>query len=1046
MSRFFIDRVRFAVVLSLLISIVGAIALAILPVQQYPQITPPTVNVIAAYPGADAVTISEVVASPIETAVNGVDGMIYMSSTSSNAGLYILSITFEVGTDVDLAQVDVQNAVQSAMPQLPTPVTQQGVTVNASSPDFILAIALLSPDGSVDELEIANYASTTLLDPIARVNGVGDTSVVGAAEYSMRVWMDRPRMDALAIPPAEVMAAIRQQNIQASLGTIGAPPSPGGVDLQYTIVGEGQLSEVREFENIIIREGANGAMIRLGDIARVELGAQSYAAQARVSGLEAAMIQVNQSPDANALDTRDAVLAEMERLSAQFPPGLEYQVIYDATLFVSSSVNLILTILVEAFIIVMVIVFLFLQDWRATVVAGVAIPVSLLGAMAALLVMGYSLNTISLLALVLAIGLVVDDAILVVENVQHVLEEDPSLSMREAARRAMDQITAPIISTTFVLLAVVTPTAFLPGISGQLYRQFAVTVGFGLAISALVAITLSPALAAVLMRPPRPGGSRSPLRYVGRFIDWVRDGYGRIVAFLLRIWIVPLGILAACFAAAVWLFINLPATFLPDEDQGAFFVNIQLPDAASLSRTQEVLDEVNATLAETPGIANTISVAGFSILQGTVVPNGAMVVASLIPWEERTSDELQLSALVGQLNARFAAIPGAVIGVFAPPPIPGVGAVGGLDLRLQALQGQSPQELGEVLLSFVSQANQAPEIGGVTSTYSASVPQVFVEIDRTRAERLGLSVSDIYNVIGTHFGSAYVNDFTLGGRVFDVNLSADAPYRDTADDILDLRVLNEDGRMVPLQNVVTVHDDLGPYTVQRYNLYQSATINGQPAPGVSTGAAMGAVERIAAETLPAGFSLAWSGLSLQQAESSGSEIVVFGIALLFAYLFLVALYESWMLPVSIILSLGAAAFGAMLALRLVGLPTSLYVQIALVLLIGLAAKNAILVVEFAKDRSDDGMTPRQAAVSGSVARFRAVLMTSLAFIFGVLPLARSAGAGAGSQNSVGVTIIGGMIGMTLIGMFVIPALFFVIQTMREWFHSRGRKQRDVPAE
>lgn len=526
----------------------------------------------------------------------------------------------------------------------------------------------------------------------------------------------------------------------------------------------------------------------------------------------------------------------------------------------------------------------------------------------------------------------------------------------------------------------------------------------------------------------------------------MRDGYGRIVAFLLRIWIVPLGILAACFAGAVWLFTTLPATFLPDEDQGAFFVNIQLPDAASLLRTQEVLDEVNATLAETPGIANTISVAGFSILQGTVVPNGAMVVASLIPWDERTSDELQLFALVGQLNARFAAIPGAVIGVFAPPPIPGVGAVGGLDLRLQALQGQSPQELGEVLRSFVSQANQAPEIGALTSTYSAAVPQVFVEIDRTRAERLGLSVSDIYNVIGTHFGSAYVNDFTLGGRVFDVNLSADAPYRDAADDILDLRVLNREGRMVPLQNVVTVHDDLGPYTVQRYNLYQSATINGQPAPGVSTGAAMGAVERLGAETLSAGFSLAWSGLSLQQAESSGTEVVVFGIALLFAYLFLVALYESWMLPVSIILSLGAAAFGAMVALRLVGLPTSLYVQIALVLLIGLAAKNAILVVEFAKDRSDAGMTPREAAVSGSVARFRAVLMTSLAFIFGVLPLARSAGAGAGSQNSVGVTIIGGMIGVTLIGMFVIPALFFVIQSMREWFHNRGRKRRDVPAE
>lgn len=1041
MSHFFIDRIRFAVVVSLIIAIIGGIALNLLPIQQYPDITPPTVNVSATYPGADAVTIAEVVASPIETAVNGIEGMLYMTSTSSNAGLYSLSITFAVGTDVDLAQVDVQNAVQRAMPQLPTAVTQQGVTVGASSPDFLLALALVSPDQSIDNLEIANYATTRVLDPITRVDGVGDASVVGAAEYSMRIWMDQPRMNALGITPGEVTAAIQAQNTQASLGTVGAPPAPPGVDLQYTIVGEGRLSEAEEFANIIIREGEEGAIIRLSDIARIELGAQSYAAEARVGGLQAAMIQVNQSPSANAINTRDAVLAELDRLSEQFPQGLEYQIIYDATLFVSSSIDLILSILVEAFVIVMIVVFLFLQDWRATVVAGLAIPVSLLGALAVLLILGYSLNTVSLLAMVLAIGLVVDDAILVVENVQHVMEDDPEISRRNAARLAMDQITAPIISTTFVLLAVVGPTAFLPGISGQLYRQFAVTVGSALVVSALVALTLSPALAAILMHRPNPG-SRNPLRYAGWAIDRSRDGYGWLTRWSLRLWYLPLALLAASFAAAAWLFVALPATFLPDEDQGAIFVDIQLPDAASLSRTEEILSQVTDVLAETEGIATSISVAGFSILQGTTAPNGAMVVASLEPWSERKSEELQAVSIVNRLNHQFTTIPGAIIGVFAPPAIPGIGAVGGLDLRLQALEGQSPQELASVLNAFVAEANQAPAIGGLSSSYSASVPQLFVSVDRTRAERLGLSVTDIYDVIGANFSPRYVNDFTRGGRVFQVNLSADAEYRAHAEDILALRVKNKSGEMVPLENVVTVSDDLGPYTVQRYNLYTSAQINGQPAPGASTGAAMEALADTAAEFLPDGFGFAWAGLSLQQAESSGSELVIFAIALLFAYLFLVALYESWMLPVSIILSLGAAAFGAMAALWLLGLPTSLYVQIALVLLIGLAAKNAILIVEFARERSEAGQSPLEAAVNGSMARFRAVLMTSLSFVFGVLPLVTSSGAGAGAQNSVGVTIIGGMLGATIIGLLVIPALYYVIQSVREWFHGKRKPVED----
>lgn len=1035
MSRFFIDRVRFAIVISLVISIVGAIALQLLPIQQYPNITPPTINVRAVYPGADAATIAEVVASPIEAAVNSVDDMLYMTSTSSNAGFYSLTVTFAVGTDPDLAQVDVQNALQTAMSQLPTEVQQQGVTVGARSPDFLLAIAIVSPDGSMSDLEIANYVATRLIDPLVRVEGVGEASTIGTSEYAMRIWLEQPRMEKLGITPTDVSNAVRRQNIQASLGTVGAAPSTGGVALQYTIIGEGRLSTQKAFENIVIREGADGAIIRLSDIARIELGAQSYDATARVGTLEATMIQVNQAPGGNALATRGAVLATLDGLAERFPEGLEYRVIYDATKFISSSISLILKILVEAFIFVIVVVFLFLQDWRATIVTAVAIPVSLLGALAVLLVLGYSINIISLLALVLAIGLVVDDAILVVENVQRIMEDEPELSSRGAAKRAMEQITAPIISTTLVLLAVVTPTAFLPGINGQLYREFAVTVGSALVVSSIVALTLSPALAAMLMRKPGTG-RRGLLRYVGRAIEATRDAYSRGVSQTLKVWPVPLVVLTACFGGAFWLFSAMPATFLPDEDQGALFVNVQLPDAASLSRTEEILARITATLDAADGVDQTISVAGFSILQGTLVPNGGMVVVALDPWEERTAPELRVGALVSQLNRQFSTIPGAIIGVFAPPAIPGVGIVGGLDMRLQALEGQSPQEIASALAALLGAANQDPAIAGLNSTYSASVPQLYVEVDRLRAERLGLSISDIYDTIGAHFSARYINDFNFGGRVFQVRMSADAPYRATAEDILALSVRNKQGRMVPIENVITLRDDLGPYTVQRYNLYQAAQVNGLVAPGYSTGVAMDAIQRIATETLPDGYDVAWSGLTFQESQTSGSEVVIFGMALLFAYLFLVALYESWMLPVAIILSLGTAAFGALLAVFLLGMPTSLYVQIGLVLLIGLAAKNAILIVEFARERSEEGQSPREAAVNGATARFRAVLMTALSFISGVLPLVLSSGAGAGAQNAIGVTVIGGMLGATLIGLFVIPALYYAIQSMREWFHGR----------
>ncbi|PLX72803.1 MAG: hydrophobe/amphiphile efflux-1 family RND transporter [Desulfuromonas sp.] len=1039
-SQIFIDRPRLAVVLSIFITLAGLIAMLNIPVAQYPKITPPTLRVSASYPGANAQVLANSVATTIEAEVNGVENMLYMDSSSSNSGQYSLNVTFEVGTDSDIAQVNLQNRVQAALAKLPKEVVAQGVTVRKGSADMLGAISFYSPQGSRDKLFLSNYVSSTIKDAVVRLDGVSDVFIFGELVYSMRIWMDPPRMAALGLTADDLTEAIRQQNVQAAVGTIGSEPVNTGQQLQYTLRAKGRLKDVGEFENIIVRSNAQGGLVRVRDIARVELGAESYSTNSTLNGGPAVTLAVYGSSDANALETMQNLLAELKQLAERQPSDVHYEAIYDSTKYIAAAIHEMVFTLFMTFLLVVGVTFVFLQDWRSTLVPTVTIPVSLIGTFAVLLALGYNANTISLFALIMSIGLVVDDAIVVVENVYRVMHEE-KLGPKEAAIKAMGQVTGPIIATTLVLLAVFIPVAFLPGITGQLYKQFAVTICTAVVISAISALTLSPALCAVLLKEPATI-RRGPLAWFNKTLVTSRKGYVAGSAWLIRWKFVALLSLVLVFGASYYLFQNRPTSFLPQEDQGLIYLNIQLPEAAARLRTDDVLQQVTRDLREIEGVNSVLGVSGFSLLSGRA-DNVAFGLVILAPWDERAGAALHVDAVLKKAQQKLAAISSANILAFTPPPIRGLGRTGGFDFRLQALEDKTPQEFAAVARALVVAANQDPALSGVFSTYTADTPQLSLEIDRTRVETLKVPISTIFSTLQAQLGGRYVNDFNLNDRGYQVKVQADTAYRDTPDDIARLYVRNSEGAMVPMTSLATLTTQLGPQTVDRYNQLTSIKVNGGAAPGYSSGEAMVALQKVAAKTLPDGYTYDWSGMSYQERRSSGQVGILFALALMFAYLFLVGQYESWNIPMSIIISVPVATLGALVGLWLTGFSLSIYAQIGLVLLVGLASKNAILIVEFAQSRREDGLSIAEAAVDGGRIRFRPVLMTSFTFIFGLVPMVIATGAGAGSRKAIGVTVFSGMLSTTLFGIFLIPVLYYIFQSSREkgsaW---RARRQAE----
>ncbi|HEY8569557.1 multidrug efflux RND transporter permease subunit [Microbulbifer sp.] len=1032
-SATFIRRPRFALVISILISLAGILTLPLLPIAQFPDIAPPTVRVSASFPGASAEVMRDSVAIPIESQVNGVEGMQYMSSTSSNDGTYSLTVTFDSGYDGDIAQVNVQNRVQQASPSLPEEVTRSGVTVEKRSNTILLVVNLLSPENKFDTLFLANYGEIFIRDELARLDGVSDVQILGAQDYSMRLWLNPDKMAALDITAGDVIAAVRTQNLQVAAGSIGAPPIQKEQQFQYSIIARGRLESPEEFSNISIRSKPDGAIVRLRDIARIELGSLSYAAFGELDNKPSAVIAVYQLPDANALNVAEAVREKMAELSRRFPDGLEAEILYDTTDFVRASIKEVAETLVIALLLVIVVVFVFLQDWRATLIPAIAIPVSLVGTFAVMYALGMTVNTVTLFALILAIGIVVDDAIIVVENTQRLLGE--GLAPQEAAMESMREVTGPVVATTAVLFAVFVPVMLMPGLTGKMYQQFALTISISVMISSINALTLSPALSAILLRPARGEGEQGEklsgvFGFFNRFLRRATHLYIRIVDFCVRRPLIGLASIAGAAGLCAWLFTAVPTGFIPDEDQGFFMMNVQLPDGASLQRTVNVVEGLSDNIRKLDGVAHVMAVPGFSLLSGSLTSNTAFMIVILHPWEERTTPALNQFAILGKVQQLGAAVSEAQVQAFPVPALPGLGTIGGFEFILQDLQGRQIQELAAVLYALLGEANQRPEIARAFTTYQASTPQLQLNVDKDKAHILGLQLSDVYLTLQTYLGGFYVNDFNRFGKMFRVMAQADAQFRDDEEDLNGFFVRANSGGLVPVSSVAEVVPSIGPQTVNRYNLYNSISVNGVPAPGYSSGQAMRVMEELGAQ-LPEGYSYEWTGSSLEEISAGYVAPILFSLAVLFAYLFLVAQYESWAIPIAVLLAIPIAIGGGLLACWLMGHENNLYTQIGMVLLIAMAAKTAILMVEFAMLQRDQGKSVRESALEATRLRFRAVLMTALSFVLGIFPLVIATGAGAASRVSLGLAVFGGMVAASILSTFLIPIYYALVQSVRE---------------